>query len=192
MTYPNAEQTVANHFANDEPTIEYYLPMIYERDRRRKVNGMAERPMFPCYIFARITDKQIYQTRTTKGVIYIVSSQRSIIRVPDKEIEAVRMFEATRRKVYLRDTAKLVKGNRATILSGEFAGMEGVLIKGDTDGNFAVNISVMNISIVVHIKRSELRPADDGEATKDIDGATAGTTKRRPEWSAFPGDLHKI
>lgn len=180
MTYPNAEQTVANHFANDAPTIEYYLPMVYERDRRRKINGMAERPMFPCYIFARINNKQIYQTRTTKGVIYIVSSQHSIIRVPDKEIEAVRKFEATRRKIYLRDTAKLVKGNRATILSGEFAGMEGVLIKGDADGNFAVNISVMNLSIVVHIKRSELRPAIDDESMQDNDGTAADTIKKAP------------
>ena len=161
MTHHNAEATVAKHFAEANPPIEYYLPMLVTRDRRVKKDAMIERPMFPCYLFARINSKRIFETRTTRGVIYIVSSNHNIIEVPDKEIEAVRRFEATRRKIYLRETSQLVKGNRATILSGEFAGLEGTLVKGDADGNFAVNISVMNLSFVVHIKRSELRPIDD-------------------------------
>ncbi|MBR2958920.1 MAG: transcription termination/antitermination NusG family protein [Bacteroidales bacterium] len=167
MTHPNAETTVAKHFAEANPPIEYYLPMLANRDRRYKHNNMTEKPMFPCYIFARINDKRIYETRTTHGVIYIVSSQHSIIQVPEKEIEAVRRFEATQRKIQIRDTSKLVKGARATILSGEFAGLEGVLVKGDANGNFAVNISVMNMSFVVHIKRSELRPAEEPADTQD-------------------------
>ncbi len=167
MTHPNAEATVARHFEEATPPIEYYLPMLANRDRRFKRNTMPEKPMFPCYIFARINNKRIYETRTTTGVIYIVSSQHSIIQVPEKEIEAVRRFEATQRKVYIRETSKLVKGAHATILSGEFAGLDGVLVKGEADGNFAVNISVMNMSFVVHIKRSELRPAEEKADSQD-------------------------
>lgn len=167
MTHPHAETTVAKHFADAKPPIEYYLPMLVNRDRRVKRGGMMEKPMFPNYIFARINSKRVYETRTTHGVIYIVSSNHSIIQVPDREIEAIRRFEATQRKIHIRETSQLVKGARTTILSGEFAGMEGVLVKGDADGNFAVNISVMNLSFVVHIKRSELRPAEENAPEQD-------------------------
>lgn len=167
LTYPNAETTVANNFAKAEPPIEYYLPMLANRDRRFKHNDMPEKAMFPCYIFVRINNKQVYQTRTTHGVVYIVSSQHSICVVPDSDIEAVRRFEASQRKVFVHETHKLVKGAPATILNGEFAGMQGRLLKDCKDGNFAVSISVLNMSFVVHVKRSELRPSTDDELVAD-------------------------
>lgn len=167
MTRSGTEVSVAARFADAEPPIEHYLPMLANRDRRNKDDNMQEKPMFPGYLFVRINNKQIYQTRTTKGVIYIVSSQHSIIQVPDKEIEAIRRFEASQRKIHLHETAQLVRGAEATILSGEFAGMTGRLVKDCKDGNFSVQISVLNMSFVVQVKRSELRPPVDGEPTAD-------------------------
>ncbi len=158
MTRPNIETQVAERFAQSTTPIEYYLPMMACKDKRIRRKEQFEKPMFPSYIFARICDKQIYQTRTTKGVLFIVSSGHSIIRVPDKDIEAVRRFEASQRKIHLYETNQLVKGARATILDGEFAGMEGTLVKHCKDGNFCVNIDVMNVSIVVRLKRDELKP----------------------------------
>jgi len=157
MTHPNTESLVAGRFENADPPIECYLPKIIERDKRFKKQEFQEKAMFPCYIFARINNKQIFQTRTTKGVLFIVSSQHSIIQVPDHEIEAVRRFEATQRKVHFYESSKLVKGAHIIITEGEFAGLEGTLVKGNKDGNFSVNIEVMNISLVTHLRRDELR-----------------------------------
>lgn len=172
MTYPGAEAQVAKRFeADDDPhgqkPIEYYLPMLANRDRRYKHNNMPEKPMFPCYIFAHINKRQILATRACKGVYFIVTNRHEIITMRDSEIEAIRRFEATQRQFHLRETGKLIKGARATILSGEFAGLEGVLVKDDKDGNFAVNISVMNLSFLIHIKRSELRASDNDNAEPD-------------------------
>ena len=135
MTYSNAELTVARHFREASPAIECYLPMLANRDR------------------------QIYQVRAVKGVLGIVSSQHNIVQVPDRDIEAVRLFEATQRKFFLTETQSLTKGSHVVILNGEFAGMEGTLLKGSKEGNFSVNINVLNLSFVTHIKRSELKLA---------------------------------
>ncbi len=161
MTYPNAEPLVAERFRGAEPPIECYLPMLINRDKRFKKNPFQEKAMFPCYLFARINNKQIYQTRTARGVIAIVSSQHSIIEVPEREIEAVRRFEASQRKVHFYETSKLVRGAHTIITEGEFKGLEGTIIKGCKDGNFSVNIEVMNISIVVRVRRDELRPKEE-------------------------------
>lgn len=160
MTRPNSELLVADRFEHADPPIEYYLPKLICKDKRFRRNAEPEKAMFPCYLFARINSKQVYQTRTTKGVIRIVSSDHSIIEVPEREIEAVRRFEATQRKIRFHETSLLVRGAKATILEGEFAGMEGTLVKHCKDGNFCVSIDVMNVSIVVHVKREELRPIE--------------------------------
>ena len=167
MTHSHAENLVAELFRNAEPPIECYLPMLVGKDKRCKKNPMQEKPMFPCYLFARINNKQIYQTRTTKGVIYIVSSQHNIIEVPEREIEAVRAFEATQRKIFIHETSKLVKGAETVITQGEFAGLRGRLVKGCKDGNFCVSISVMNVSFVVHLRRDELRPITPEDHLQD-------------------------
>lgn len=164
MTRPGSETTVAKGFEqSDDPhgqkPIEYYLPTLTVRDKRHH-NEMQEKPMFPCYIFAHITKKQILATRSTRGVLFLVTNRHEVITMRDSEIEAIRRFEATERQFHIRETSKLVKGARAKILSGEFAGLEGVLVKGDPDGNFAINIEVMNTSFLVHVKRSELRSAE--------------------------------
>lgn len=165
MTWPNAERLVASRF--EEGGIEYYLPMLQGRDLRYKKQLSPEKPMFPCYLFARINDKQIYQTRTTKGVIQIVSSQHSIIVVPQRDIDNVKAFEASQREWFIHETHKLTKGSWVTITNGEFAGMQGRLVKDCPDGNFCVSISVMNVSFVVNVLRSELVSTADPEEGND-------------------------
>ena len=165
MTRSGAEATVAKRFAEAEPPIECYLPLLATRDRRCKKDDMPEKPMFPCYLFVHINNKQVYQTRTTRGVIAIVSSNHSIIQVPDREIEAIRRFEASQRKIHIHETGKLVKGAEVTLLSGEFAGMPGRLIRDCKDGNFSVQITALNMSFVLKVTRSELR-ASGGETAE--------------------------
>lgn len=160
MTYPQAEFSVARHFENDEPHIEYYLPLLMGRDRRYKRNPMQAKPMFPCYLFARINNRQIYQTRTTTGVFKIVSINHSIVAVPQSDIDNVRAFEAAQRKVYVMESAKLVKGAEVEITSGEFSGMRGTMLKGCKEGNFCVKLDVLNLSFVIHVKRDEIAPLD--------------------------------
>lgn len=160
MTYPNAESLVAQRFGEAVPPIEYYLPKIAGHDKRFKKKTLTEKAMFPCYIFAHINNKQIYQTRTTRGVLRIVSTQHSIVQVPDRDIENIRRFEATQRDIHIHETIKLIRGARTLITEGEFAGMEGTIVKGCNDGNFCVSIDVMHISIVVELSREELRPAE--------------------------------
>ena len=159
MTHPNAEIHVAEHFRDANPPIECYLPMLASKDKRFTRNPQQEKPMFPNYIFARINNKQIFQTRTTRGVLCIVSSQHNICVIPEYEIEAVRRFESSQRKFVIHETSQLVKGAEAVITEGEFAGLRGRIVKGCKDGNFSISISVMNTSFVVHVHRNELRPA---------------------------------
>lgn len=166
MTRPRSEVSAAN--ALRDKGVEVYLPMLQERDKRFKVNQLPEKPMFPCYLFAHINKFQIFDTRTAKGVIGIVSINHSVCEVPQRDIDNVRAFETTQRRVFIEATQRLVKGAWVTIREGEFAGMQGRLVRGCKEGNFAVGIEVMNMSFVVHIRRDELTPAAEKVEDKGI------------------------
>ena len=166
MTRHQAESIAAKAIEN--LGAEVYLPMMPLRDRRFKGNDIPEKPMFPCYLFAKINNKMVYNTRTARGVIGIVTSNHSACVVPQRDIDNVKAFEASQRKVYIHATQQLVKGAMATITSGEFAGMQGRLIRGCKDGNFAVSLEVMHVSFVVHVRRDELVPAEKPEEEKGL------------------------
>lgn len=164
MTFPQAEAQVAKHLQEDLD-IEYYLPMLHNRDKRYKRN-QQEKPMFPCYLFAKITAKQIYSVRKVSGLISIVSTRgNGVIPVPQKDIDTVRKFEESERKFYLYESGKLVKGSSATMLDGEFAGMEGHLVKDCKDGNFCVTIESTHISFVMKVHRADIVPTDEKKST---------------------------
>ncbi|MCR4659172.1 MAG: hypothetical protein K5650_02630 [Bacteroidales bacterium] len=159
--------TGSEHLVNRrlaEQGIETYLPMWHNCDRRLKRNVPEQVPLFPGYLFAKINDRQIYQTRTVKGCIAIVSSHHEIQVVPQRDIDNVKAFVDSEQKFFLHETAKLVKGSHVRVTDGEFSGMRGRLIKGCKDGNFAVSIEVLNTSFVVRLKRAELAPIADGPA----------------------------
>lgn len=156
MTHPRAERLAAA--ALEKSGIEVYVPLMHIRDRRRKPDA-EEKPMFPGYLFVRINKWLVYPARTARGVFGLVTLDHSVCVVPQRDIDNVRAFEATQRKVFIHDTAALVKGATATITDGEFAGMQGRVVRGCKDGNFAVSIEVMNVSFVVHVRRDELKPA---------------------------------
>lgn len=163
MTYPRSERLAARSL--EELGIEVYMPMMHGRDLRCK--NAAEKPMFPCYIFARINKFQIYNARTASGVINLVTMNHSVCVVLQADIDRVHAFEDARRKVFIHDTNQLVKGAMATIQEGEFAGMTGRLVRGCKDGNFAVSIEVMNLSFVIHVRRDELKPASVKPTTEN-------------------------
>lgn len=167
MTRSHFEATVASLL--EEAGIEAYLPMMKVRDLRNKRGGMIEKPMFPCYLFARINNSQVYQTRTTRGAVGIVTINHNIIEVPQRDIDNVHAFEASQRQVFIRETCKLIKGAWVTVTGGEFAGMTGRLLKDCNDGNFCVSLSVMNLSFVVELGRSELLPVDEPTEEEGIE-----------------------
>lgn len=166
FTYPGDEQKVQQRYAQLKPPIECYLPLVRRFEGGRYTGEVAYEPMFPCYLFLKINQYRIYDARTARGVIKLLSKPnfdtgfRELAEVTESEMNAIRAFEETHRKFYLHESSKLVKGATATILSGEFKGMTGRLVKACKDGNFCITIEAVGKSFVTRISRSELKPSE--------------------------------
>jgi transcription antitermination factor NusG len=122
------EQKVASHL--DSRSIETFLPVhrldVQWSDRRKTVT----RPMFGSYVFARFRESELPQVLSTRGLVTILRAGGRLAAIPDEEIENVRRFAdavSDHRIVPERETL-IEAGDRVRVLTGPFAGIEGVAV----------------------------------------------------------------
>jgi transcriptional antiterminator RfaH len=122
------EKKVAAHL--DSRGIETFLPVhrleVQWSDRRKT----ADRPLFPSYVFARFATSELPQVLSTRGLVTILRAGGTLAAIPDEEIENVRRFaEAiTGSRIVPEREALIEAGDRVRVLTGPFAGIEGVAV----------------------------------------------------------------
>lgn len=138
--------------------IESYLPLIDVKRKWSDRYKMVTVPLFSSYVFAKINIYQPAIVRSIPGVCYIVSIRNVIETLSDEEIEGIRRFVSSKQAVYVEATQALRKGRMVRILDGHFAGMVGELLDDSREGNFAIRIKALNVSVLTHIDRVSLEP----------------------------------
>jgi transcription antitermination factor NusG len=62
--------------------------------------------------------------------------------------------------VHVHNLNQLRVGAYVRVVEGEFVGMEGQIVRSEQDGNFAVEISGLNLFLTVSIQQELLQPID--------------------------------
>ena len=157
-TIPRHEKRLAEHF--DVRQLEYFLP-LYRTLRRWKDGSRItlELPLFPNYIFVRISRRERVRVLEVPGVLSIVGCGREPVAVPDGEIEALRQGIDTMK---IEPHRYLVVGERVRIHAGPLAGMEGVLIRKKNCFRVVLTLSMIMQSIAVELDIEDLEPVKPG------------------------------
>lgn len=122
------EKKVAAHL--DSRGIETFLPVhrleVQWSDRRKTV----DRPLFASYVFARFRAGELPQVLSTRGLVTILRAGGTLAVIPDEEIENVRRFAdaVTGHRIIPEREALIEAGDRVRVLTGPFAGVEGVAV----------------------------------------------------------------
>jgi transcription antitermination factor NusG len=141
QTYAKHEKRVASQLILRD--VENYLPLVSRlhqwSDRRKEV----ELPLFPCYIFVRITPSAEHQVQVLQvgGVIGFVGRGRLGVPIPDNQIEDIRTL--LRNKISLDPYPFLKIGQRVRIRGSSLDGIEGILVR--RNGMRRLVISVDNL-----------------------------------------------
>lgn len=135
---------------------ECFLPM-YEAVRRWKNgNALVIYPLFPGYLFVRISLADRMRVLTTSGVVCIVGSNRGPTAIPDQQIDALRNgFE---RQIRMEPHPYLTVGRRVRVKSGPFAEMEGILLRKKGRLRLIVSLDLIARSVAVEINASDVVP----------------------------------
>ena len=136
--------------------VDTYLP-LYKADRQWKKRPAVtiDLPLFPNYVFVRISQSQRTAVLGTPGVYSIVGSAQRSWELPEWEIETLRA-ELPKRKV--QPHPYLAVGDRARIKSGVMAGLEGVIVRQKNNLHLVLSLDQIMQSIAIQVAPEELEP----------------------------------
>ena len=124
-TMPKAEKKVASSIG--EIGIETYLPLCTEvrqwSDRRKKI----EVPLFPNYVFVKVDERSRRCIYNIKESVRFISIDNRPAVVGEKEIQTIKQVLSAGNKV--SSEAYFQQGMTVRIKHGQFAGLEGLVLK---------------------------------------------------------------
>lgn len=154
FTVPQNEKSVARHLQMRD--VEHFLP-TYEELRTWKNHQRVKvvLPLFPTYIFARISHSERAKVLGSPGVLRIVGNSREPIPLPDGEIEFLRSDLCRSRTEPFRD---LIVGQKVRVRSGLMRGVEGVLVRKNSGARFVITLELINLHAAIELSAQELEP----------------------------------
>ena len=141
----------------EEQGFEAYLPIVEVKRHWSDRIKLVQVPLFNSYVFVRIKKNELIHIRNTQGVVRIVSFNNEVATIHDSEIESIRRFVSEKQEIFVEETRQLRKGAKVEIIDGPFTGMKGILVDNCKNGNFAVRIDAIGVSLVTHIDRLMLK-----------------------------------
>jgi transcription antitermination factor NusG len=154
FTVPQNEKSVLKHL--DLRQIESFLP-TYDtvrvwRNRQRKKITL---PLFPTYLFVRITRAERGRVLECPGVLHIVGGNREPIPLADSEMEVLRSDYCRRKMEPYRD---LVIGEKVRIRSGVMMGLQGTLVRRSGSQRFVLTIEMINQHAAIEVDAEDMEP----------------------------------
>lgn len=154
FTVPQNEKSVAKHLHQRQ--VEHFLP-TYEETRtwknRQRVKIVL--PLFPTYVFARISPSERARVLGAPGVLRIVGTSHEPTPLPDEEIEFLRSDLCRTKAEPYRD---LIVGQRVRVRNGLMKGVEGVLVRKNNGSRFVVTLKLINLHAAIELSAQELEP----------------------------------
>ena len=153
-TATHHEKRVLDHLSRRQ--VEAFLP-LYKAPRQWKKSApiTLELPLFPNYIFVRVSVEQRFALLATPGIFSFVGSKQHAWELPERDIEALRHGIHERQAEPHR---YLVVGERARVTSGVLAGLEGVIVRRKNKLQIVLSLDHIMQSIAIEVDANELAP----------------------------------
>lgn len=159
-THSNFEKRVAADLASKG--VSAYLPVFHEVHRWKDRYKKVDLPLFPGYVFVRISDSDASQVtvRRTQGVVRILGCAGRIERIPDLEIESVQRLISA--EVPYLPHPFLREGCMVRVKRGALKGLEGLLVRVKSNVRLVISVNLLSQSVATEIDTCDvevIRPA---------------------------------
>ncbi len=134
---------------------ELFFPTRLERRRWSDRNKDVYLPLFPGYLFCRVTSRACGLIVTTPGVLGFVGIGRSPLPIDEDEILAVQ--RVVNSELDFGPGTYLQTGCRIRIEGGPLHGLDGILVQTKSRHRLAVSVTILQRTVTVEIQRSWVR-----------------------------------
>lgn len=138
-----------------------FLPLTSEVHRWSDRKQTVTIPLFSGYLFVRMNLARESKLRVlqTPGVSGLVGNQTGPLPIPDAEIENVRTVLA--QEPQCSPYPFLTVGERVRVVRGALSGIEGTLVRSQSDFKLVISVELIQQSIAVNIHAADVQPASD-------------------------------
>jgi transcription antitermination factor NusG len=137
-------------------TFEVLLPTYRSVNKwKNGVHAEVELPLFPSYLFVRFSASQRIRMLQDPSIVSLAASNTTPTPIPDDEIARLRTVAGSLRT---QPHPYLAIGQRARIISGPFAGMEGVLVRRKQELRVVISIEIILRAVAVEVSELEIEP----------------------------------
>lgn len=158
-THSHCEQRV--HDQLSQKGFATVLPTVDVWSRRRGKKRLTQAPMFPGYLFLRaVVDKTTYiEVAKVRGLVCMLGERWDrLTAIPDEEMQAIERVTTTRQPVLPYPYMK--EGERARIVGGPLAGVEGILVETRAQqGLLVLSLHLLQRSVAVVVDGLDVVPA---------------------------------
>ncbi len=156
FTIPQHEKSAIKQL--DLRQIESFLPTyktvhIWKNRQRATLNL----PLFPRYLFVRISRRERSKVLESPGVLSIVGNQRESIPVDDAVVDFLRSDLCAQG---VEPYSDMMVGEKVRIKSGPFEGLHGTLVRKNRNLRFVLTIHMINQHAAVEIDADSLAVTD--------------------------------
>jgi len=150
-TAPRHEKSVLMHLQRRD--VETFLPLYSSTRMWNGRRAVVQMPLFPGYLFVRISTEHRLRVLEVPGVLSIVSSQGRLVPVPEGEVEALRCALSIRK---FEPHPLLSRGRRVHIKNGPLRGLEGIILRQTHQLRMVVSVDCIKQSFAVELEASDL------------------------------------
>lgn len=111
-------------------------------------------PVFPCYLFIRMSPERKLDILRTPGVFQMVSSAARPCVVPEQDIDMVRRISLVPHRI--EPHAYLERGELVRVRVGPFAGLKGVLTRVKNRLRVVMSLNLLKKSVALELDASSL------------------------------------
>lgn len=138
--------------------VETFLPLYSARRRWKERYAEVQLPLFPSYVFVRLSLQNRLRVLTIPSVVSFVTFHGVPAVLPDAQVEA--LSNAIRlRKV--EPATFLAAGKKVRVLAGPLTGLEGIVLRRKNAYSVIVSIDWMSRSVAVPLEAADLEALSD-------------------------------
>lgn len=150
------EKVVAQQLG--ERCIPHFLPLYTSARRWKDRRKQIELPLFPGYVFVRVSGHEQLRVLQLPSVVRFVSFNGRPAALPEADIDALRNGFAHR--VLMESHPYLRVGRRVRVVAGPLTGAQGVLLRKKDSFRIVMSIDALMRSVAVEIDAADVTAVD--------------------------------
>ncbi len=137
---------------------EVFLPTIRARSRRQDRRLYLQQPLFPGYLFVRIsaTPAERLDVLKTAGVVRLIGNREVPVPVKPDVIDSLKIIVQTNEQVEAVNFLK--QGDAVRVVAGPFAGVIGIFVQYQSAERVVVNIEAMGRAAAINVSAADVEP----------------------------------